>query len=177
MKGEGSGVDLDASLLITDNFIVTAGLSFVDTEIKDDSIAVTPCPIGGCSPLNPPDGNGNVYINGNPFPGAPDSTFNITARYGVPTDSGEIFIFTDYARQGKTNFFLYDSVEYYSDGNFEWGMRVGYIHGDNDWELAIFGRNITDEENLKGAIDFNNNTGFDNEPRIWGLTFRKNWGN
>ena len=31
--------------------------------------------------------------------------------------------------------------------------------------------------NLKGAIDFNNNTGFDNEPRIWGITFRKNWGN
>ena len=24
-------------------------------------------------------------------------------------------------------------------------------------------------------IDFNNNTGFDNEPRIWGITFRMNW--
>ena len=59
----------------------------------------------------------------------------------------------------------------------EWGIRAGYIHGDNDWEVAVFGRNITDEENLKGGIDFNNNTAFDNEPRIWGITFRKNWGN
>jgi outer membrane receptor protein involved in Fe transport len=176
-KGTGVGMDLDASFVITDNFVVTAGFSFVETEIKDSTIAVTPCPIGGCSPLDPPDGNGNVLIDGNPFPGAPDSTFNVTARYGVPTDSGELFFFTDYAYQGKTNFFLYDSAEFYSDGNFEWGIRAGYIHGDNDWEVTVFGRNITDEENLKGAIDFNNNTGFDNEPRVWGLTFRKNWGN
>ena len=33
-------------------------------------------------------------------------------------------------------------------------------------------RNITDEENLVGGIDFNNNTGFVNEPRIIGLSFR-----
>ena len=34
----------------------------------------------------------------------------------------------------------------------------------------------TDEENLKGVIDFNNNTGFVNERRIWGATFRYNFG-
>ena len=38
--------------------------------------------------------------------------------------------------------------------------------------MALFGRNITDEENVKGAIDFNNLTGFDNEPRIIGASFR-----
>jgi iron complex outermembrane receptor protein len=41
-----------------------------------------------------------------------------------------------------------------------------------DWEAAVFVRNITDEENLVGGIDFNNNTGFVNEPRIWGVTLR-----
>jgi iron complex outermembrane receptor protein len=127
--------------------------------------------------LDRPDINGNLFVDGNPFPGAPGNTFNLTARYGVSTDSGELFFLADWARQGKTNFFLYESAEYYSDGNQETGVRVGYIHGANEWEIAIFGRNITDEENLKGGIDFNNNTAFDNEPRIWGLTFRKNWGN
>jgi iron complex outermembrane receptor protein len=175
-EGRGMGMDIDASIVFTDNFIMTAGLSFVDTEIRDNSLAVPPCGSGLCSPFDPPDGNGNVLINGNPFPGAPDSTFNVTARYSVPTDSGELFIFTDYASQGKTNFFLYESAEYFSEDNWEWGVRAGYIHGDNDWEVSVFGRNITDEENLKGGIDFNNNTAFDNEPRIWGITFRKNWG-
>ena len=42
-------------------------------------------------------------------------------------------------------------------------------------DVAVF-RNITDEENLKGGIDFNNLTGFVNEPRIFGLTFQMNFG-
>lgn len=176
-EGRGTGLDIDASFVLTDNFVVTAGLSFVDTEIRDTALAVPICDSGQCSTFDPPDGNGNVLINGNPFPGAPDSTLNVTARYGIPTDSGELFFLTDYASQGRTNFFLYESPEFFSEDNWEWGVRAGYIHGDNDWEVAVFGRNITDEENLKGAIDFNNNTAFDNEPRIWGITFRKNWGN
>jgi iron complex outermembrane receptor protein len=176
-KGSGTGMDLDASFVITDNFVVTAGFSFVETEIRDDNLAVPPCGSGACTPLDPVGPGGNLLVDGNPFPGAPDSTFNLTARYSVPTDSGEMFFFTDWARQGATNFLLYESAEYQTDGNFEGGVRVGYIHGANEWEVAIFGRNITDEENMKGGIDFNNNTAFDNEPRIWGLTFRKNWGN
>ncbi len=174
-QGTGTGFDIDAELLISENFILTAGFSIIDTEIRDSGLVVPPCGSGQCTPLNVLDGNGNAFVNGNPFPGAPDSTFNLTARYNVTTDSGEVFFFTDWARQGKTNFFLYESAESFSNGNFEGGLRAGYIHGDNEWELSIFGRNITDEENLKGAIDFNNNTGFDNEPRIWGITFRKNW--
>jgi len=181
-QGTGTGMDIDAEVLISENFQVSAGFSISDTEIRDPNLTVPPCASlttnpaeFACTPLDPIDLNGNAIVDGNPFPGAPDYTFNLTARYAVPIESGEVFFFTDWARQGKTNFFLYDSAEYYSSGNFEGGLRAGYIHGDNDWEISVFGRNITDEENLKGGIDFNNNTAFDNEPRIWGITFRKNW--
>ena len=37
--------------------------------------------------------------------------------------------------------------------------------------MALFGRNITDEIGLVGGIDFNNLTGFVNEPRLWGVEF------
>ena len=87
-----------------------------------------------------------------------------------------MFFITDWARQGATEFFLYRTSEYNTDGLYEGGVRAGYIHGENEWEVAVFGRNITDEENMKGGIEFNNNTAFDNEPRVWGITFRKNWG-
>lgn len=176
-EASGTGFDLDMSLYVSENFVITAGYSTVDTEIRDTNLTLPACGSGACTPQDPVDPiSGNLILNGNPFPGAPESTFNFTARYGIPTDSGEFFIFTDWARQGKTNFFLYESAEYFSDGNYEGGLRVGYINTDNNWELTAFGRNITDEENLKGGIDFNNNTGFDNQPRIWGLTFRKGWG-
>ena len=175
-EATGTGVDIDASLAITDNFVITAGFSVADTEIRDTNLTLPPCGSGLCTPTDTLDENGNAIIDGNPIPGAPDHTINLAARYSVPTDTGELFFMADWARQGKTNFFLYESLEYFSDGNFETGLRTGYIHGDNEWEIAVFGRNITDEENLKGGIDFNNNTAFDNEPRIWGISFRKNWG-
>lgn len=177
-EGTGTGFDLDLALYLSENFVITAGYSTVDTEIRDTGLTIPACGSGACTPQDPVDPvSGNLILNGNPFPGAPESTLNFTARYSVPTDTGEFFVFTDWARQGKTNFFLYESAEYFSDGNYEGGLRIGYINTEDNWELTAFGRNITDEENLRGGIDFNNNTGFDNEPRIFGLTFRKGWGN
>lgn len=76
---------------------------------------------------------------------------------------------------GRTNLFLYESEEFHSDGNFEGGLRIGYAgetRGGLGYETALFVRNITDEENLVGGIDFNNNTGFVNEPRIFGISLR-----
>lgn len=174
-EGVGTGLDLDVDVLVSENLQLSGGISISKTEINDSSISIPPCGFGQCSVNDPLNSSGNAIIDGNPFPGAPDLTINLSARYSVPTDTGEVFFFTDWASQGKTNFVLYEAAEYYSNGNFEAGLRAGYIHGDNEWEVSVFGRNITDEENLKGVIDFNNNTGFDNEPRIWGITFRKNW--
>ena len=48
-------------------------------------------------------------------------------------------------------------------------MRVGYRNNASGLEVAAFGRNITNEDNILGFIDFNNNTGFVNEPRVWGI--------
>jgi hypothetical protein len=62
------------------------------------------------------------------------------------------------------------------DGTFELGVRAGFAAASGRWDVAVFGRNITDEENLKGVIDFNNNTGFVNDRRIWGATLNVNFG-
>ena len=85
---------------------------------------------------------------------------------------GEIFAFTDWSYQGDTNFLLYETKEFNADDQFEGGLRAGYrtASGEYEWEIAGFCRNITDEENVQGGIDFNNNTGFVNEPRIYGVS-------
>jgi iron complex outermembrane receptor protein len=172
-KGTGMGVDLDGEFLITDRFMMTLGLSYTDTEIDDSTLVVPPCGSGLCTVLDPLDANGRAIIDGNSFVQAPEYVATVTARYGMPIGTnGELFFFTDWAFQGETQFFIYESEEFKSDGNFEGGARVGYSHDGGKWEVALFGRNITDEENVKGAIDFNNLTGFDNEPRIVGVSFR-----
>ena len=68
-----------------------------------------------------------------------------------------------------TNIAWNEETKRFYDDNIEGGFKLGYAN--DRYELAVFGRNITDEENLKGGIDFNNLTGFVNEPRIFGVSF------
>ena len=171
-KGTGMGIDLDAEFLFTERFMMTLGFSYTDTEIDDSELVVPPCGSGLCTVLDPLDADGRAIIDGNSFVQAPEYVATVTARYGVPVGDGEMFFYTDWAFQGETQFFIYESEEFKSDGNFEGGARIGYSHDGGKWEVALFGRNITDEENVKGGIDFNNLTGFDNEPRIVGVSFR-----
>src|SRR5688572_23136213 len=172
-KGTGMGFDLDGEFLVTDRFMISLGLSYTDTEIDDTTLVIPPCGSGMCTVLDPLDVDGNAIIDGNSFVQAPEYVATVTARYGIPMgNNGELFFYTDWAFQGETNFFIYEAEEFKSDGNFEGGARIGYSHDGGKWEVALFGRNITDEENVKGAIDFNNLTGFDNEPRIIGASFR-----
>jgi iron complex outermembrane receptor protein len=149
----------------------------VDTEIDDSNLEVAACGSGQCTPTDSLriDANGTTVANvdGNPFPNSPETTLSFTASFRYPTGRGELFAFTDWAYQGDTNLFIYESQEYNTSDQFEGGLRTGYrqTSGKYDWEVAAYVRNITDEENIQGGIDFNNNTAFDNEPRIWGGSF------
>ena len=176
-KGTGVGFDLDGEFQMTDRLLFTLGLSYVDTELDDPNLLVGVC--AQCTVLDPIDtstGTPRAVVDGNSFVQAPEYIATATLRYGLPMgNNGELFFFTDWAFQGETQFFLYESAEYFSEDTFEGGARIGYSHNDGQWEIAAFARNITDEENAKGGIDFNNNTGFDNEPRIAGVTFRLNF--
>lgn len=169
-KGVGWGFEVDAEALLTDNFFVSAGFSYNNTEIKDSTLATATCGSGACTVLDPLNGLGQALVDGNPFPNAPEITFNAFAEYTVPfRDHGEFFVNTDWSIQGETNFLLYETAEFRSSGNAEGGLRAGYRRNDGRYEGAFFARNITDEVNVKGGIDFNNLTGFFNEPRIFGF--------
>jgi outer membrane receptor protein involved in Fe transport len=175
-KGVGWGFEADAQFLISENFFVSGGFSYNNTEIQDAALATAPCGSGLCTVLDPLNGFGQARIDGNPFPNAPELTFNIFAEYKFPLgEKGELFVNTDWDVQGKTNLFLYESAEFRTSGNFEGGVRAGYRSADGRLEGAFFARNVTDESNVAGGIDFNNLTAFVNEPRIVGfqLTLRR----
>ncbi len=168
--GEAWGFEADAEWLVSENFLLTGGVGFADTEITEENLLVAPCG-GGCSVTDPLVTVGmtqRALITGNPFPQAPKWTWNVTARYSVPTSKGELYLFTDWAGQSRTNFFLYESAEFFNDGSVEGGARLGMLCKDGKLDVALYVRNILDAEIVRGGIDFNNLTGFVNEPRIWG---------
>ncbi|SFP34351.1 TonB-dependent receptor [Qipengyuania nanhaisediminis] len=172
--GRGWGFELDSAFQITPNFLVTAGASYNNTEIRDENLAVGIC--AQCTVLDPIvnlSGTDRALVDGNPFPNAPEWIADLTARYAFPLGNvGELFAYTDWTYQGETSFFLYDSAEYVVDNQIEGGLRVGYAKQDGTFEVALFARNITDADNVKGGIDFNNNTAFVNDPRVIGLSVR-----
>lgn len=170
----GYGVEVDASLNPFDGLDLTAGFSLNDTEIQDDDLEVGVCG-ASCTVLDPINAaTGNALIDGNPLPQAPRYIANATMRYGVPiSDSGEVFFYGDVAHRSKVNFFLYESVEFSSDNLTEVGLRAGYVHNGGEFEIAGFARNVFNETALEGAVDFNNLTGFINEPTIYGAEITK----
>jgi iron complex outermembrane receptor protein len=165
----GQGAELDLQAYLTPQLLVTLGASYNDTEINDDSISVGVC--FACTVTDPIVG-GLAVIDGNRLPQAPEWITNFTLRYGMPVGNGELFAYTDWAYRSDVNFFLYESTEFTGQELLEGGLRVGYNWSEGKYEAALFGRNITDEEVAVGAIDFNNLTGFLNEPRIWGVQFQ-----
>jgi iron complex outermembrane receptor protein len=176
-KTVGQGAELDLQAYVTPNLLVTLGASFNDTEIEDDGILVGTC--FACTVTDPtvlvgtpPNQTPFAVIDGNPLPQAPEWIANFTLRYGIPFGSGEFFAYTDWAYRSEVNFFLYESTEFTGKELLEGGVRLGYTWSEGTYEAALFGRNITDEVVAVGAIDFNNLTGFLNEPQIWGVQFK-----
>lgn len=168
-KATGYGFEFNAEAEPVDRLLLTAGFSYNHTELQDAGLATAPCG-SGCTVLDPAGAlAGTVSIDGNSLPNAPKWIANVTAGYSWPVGEGEIFVFTDWAYRSKVNFFLYESAEYSDDKLLEGGLRLGYRAPGAKWEVAAFGRNITNDKSLEGGIDFNNLTGFVNDPRVLGV--------
>ncbi len=171
----GYGAELDAAFAVTPSFYLTASASYNHTELNDSQLSIPAC--AQCTILDPTNSHGFAVIDGNRLPFAPEWITNLNARYTFKLDSGELYILTDWVYRSEYNFFLYDSAEFKSEFLLEGGVRAGYRwSGDSaDYEIALFVRNITDQESLIGGIDFNNLTGIVNEGRFWGAQLRANF--
>jgi len=168
-KTVGQGAELDLQAYLFPHLLLSLGASYNHTEIQDKGISVGTC--FACT-VTDPIVNGLAVIDGNALPQAPEVIASLGLRYGMPVGSGELYASTDWAYRSKVNFFLYESTEFTGKSLLEGGLRVGYTWNEDKYEAALFGRNITDEVVATGGIDFDNLTGFLNEPRIYGVQFK-----
>ncbi len=169
-EGIGYGVEAEMQYLVTDNLVLSGGFGYSETEINDNGLSVPGGPL--VTLRDPLDANGFALIDGNRFQHAPLWTANIELDYTYPmSGDSELYLFTDWRLKGKTQDFLYNSIEYTFGTQFEGGLRVGYRNIAKNFEIGFFARNITDEDNPIGGIDFANNLGYVNEPRVWGGEF------
>ncbi len=175
-KADAYGMEADLEARPVENLTLSAGLSLLHTKIKDKNVYAQVCILNGvvvCTVEDPTirvGANTFAQIDGNPLPNAPKYTANVAARYDIPLgNGGKLFASTDWNIQGYTNFVLYRTKEFYSKGDFEGGLKLGYTAPDGKYEIAAFARNITNEKNLKGVIE-NYMAAVFNEPRIIGVS-------
>ena len=167
-RTDGHGFEADIEYIASQNVFTSFGLSWNPTKINDKNLTVATCG-GGCTITNPIR-NGLVYIDGNSLPYAPEWIFSGVLNYQSNPVSKGFFGSLDWAYSSDKHFPLYESKEFHSD-SLEFGLRLGYGWNAGKYEVALFGRNITDAKILQGAIDFDNLTGMTNEPRIIGVEF------
>ena len=166
----GRGVEAELTLAPNTALEVTAGLSYNQTRIDDPNLAIQGCG-APCTMLDPPgSADGTFSINSNSLPQAPGWIADVTLRYALDLPAGmRLVTSTDWAYRSRVRFFLYESVEYADDWFLEGGIRLACLLPNANTEVAIIGRNILNNTSPTGGIDFNNLTGYVNEPRFWGL--------
>jgi len=171
-KTTGYGFELDTEWVLTDNLNATFNLSYNNTELKDKDLAVDVC--AQCTVTNSLNSAGQAVLDGNSLPHAPEWISNLTLRYSREVADGEFFTYADVSYRSEINYFLYESVEFEGKPLTEVGLRAGYAwaEGDYEYEVSAFVRNMFDEQQSIGAIDFNNNTAMVNEERYIGAEFK-----
>ncbi|TMO77044.1 TonB-dependent receptor [Pseudoalteromonas sp. S3785] len=174
-KTTGYGFELDTEWVLSDEFNATFNLSYNKTEIKDNDLAVAVC--AQCTVNDPINSAGLAVLDGNSLPHAPEWISNFTLRYNKELADGNFFALGDISYRSEINMFLYDSVEFEGKALTEVGLRAGYewAEGDYEYQVSAFVRNLFDEQQAIGAVDFNNNTGIVNEERYIGAEFKVNF--
>ena len=163
----GYGLEADVEWAPNATWVVNTSASYNHTEIDDPNLAVNPCG-GGCTVRDPFVTAIAVSVDGDRLPQSPEWIWNGIIDFRNPMGDGIFVGSLDWAYSSEKRFFIYQSEEFNSD-SLEFGARLGYAFSEARYEVALFGRNLTDEEIIQNGIDFNNLTGMMNDPRTVGI--------
>ncbi len=164
--GEGAEASLDVK--VARDLTVRINASYNYTQIQDPTLAVAVC--AACTVTNPLNAAGNALINGNSLPQAPRFIVDPSVRYDRSVgDDGDVFFYGDLAFRSKLNFFLYTSKEFTGQPLADLTLRAGYRWNSGRYEASAFCSNCANQIKAIGGIDFNNLTGYINEPLIAGV--------
>ena len=148
------GAELEVQWLPTDRLFVNLGLGLLSAEYDDFVV---------------PDGD----FSGKRIPMSPELTFNGLAQYDVwPGDAGKLTTQLDFNYQGEVFFDAFNNPLLREDAYWMWNARAAWTSRDENWEVAAFGRNLSDVEYMVYGFDLSF-FGFNEEmigtPRFFGI--------
>ena len=132
------GVELEMSFQITEAWTLRGSYGYIDAEYDDYFADLT--------------GDGIVTDNSDLVPrNVPENTFGVSTTYTANVGAGSL--------QGSLSFRYRDAVEHAPDNDPIGSMdsitdlsgQISYLWGDNRYRLSVYGKNLTDEQELAQA--------------------------
>jgi iron complex outermembrane recepter protein len=156
----GKGLDLEAMFMITENLTISANLGWLDAEYGDDVV----------------EADGSVIVqDGQELAYAPSLSGNLGIDYLLPLgDMGEMRAHLNYAYTADRTHNGASTADIYKEDAFgQLSARVSWTSSDENWELAAWGTNITNEEMIESYGGITDDFGFVSvrrgEPRMYGV--------
>jgi iron complex outermembrane receptor protein len=170
---ETMGLEIELSALLTTNLRMDAAFGYLDATYKD-------------FPGGDKDENGEaINLKGYRLPGAPEYSVNLSLQYYLPVDalSAETLFRIDYAyatdiygggnNKEEEERVLEDgnSINYlYQDDVTRVNARIQMTASEDTWSVALWGRNLTDENDATNGKDiFGAYGSFQSLPRTYGI--------
>lgn len=96
-----------------------------------------------------------VDLSGNRLNNAPKVSLNLNATYEVPLSNGaRVDIFGQLSYQSRVFHTQNNEALIGQDGFALLDARIAYVAEDESWEVAVFGKNLTDEEYFQNTVRF-----------------------
>jgi iron complex outermembrane receptor protein len=155
-ESEVTGMELELTALPTDNLTLRAGLGVLDSEVKSGSLS-------------------GINLSGNELLLAPGVNFNMSANWTVlTTGSGSLSLLADTSYMGDHYFEIFNIDRLEQEAYWLWNGRVQFDSASENWAVAVWGKNLADEEYRTSVIDLAT-FGFDyshiGAPRTFGAEF------
>ena len=128
------GVEISATALLSENFQIDIGLSWLDAEYSE------------FLQFDPASPSQFVSLAGNKLPQSPEFTASIGLAYNHQIDNiGNLQARLDYYYSAEKYFNEQNSDHAVQDDYELINARIGFQSQDGVWDVAVFGKNLTDE--------------------------------
>ncbi len=177
---KGFEFQLDAAA--TDWLNLALGVSYIDSELDSLVTRISGAGAGSVFPYNAPVfGSSDVNLAGNPLPNHPQWSYNGTVRVRRPVNQDwEAFGQLDVLWEDDIPRDLQGTRALFTEDHWNLDMQVGVESSDDKWRIALWARNLTDEEYITEAYQV---VGFGfyiaganySYPRTYGITATRNF--
>ena len=154
------GVEAEFYYAPTDALDIALTYAYLDAEIGDNEI--------------------DQVEKGNTLTRSPKNSASASVQYTFPvTDIGDLLLRADYTWQDKIYFLLQNPRRSRQEDYGLLNLRVA-LQGSKGWEVALWGKNVTDKEYWIHAIDPSYGadlgaSGIMGDPRTYGITGTYRW--